>query len=297
MTLPLDHIVIAVHDLDIAILDYTALGFHVLRGGDHPGRTTHNALVVFADGSYFELIAWKAPAPEERWWQLLQRHGEGIVDFALLPRSTAATVTAAGEHGLRLDGPLDGGRLRPDGQRLQWQTARPPSPDLPFLCGDITPRALRVPEGKVRVHPNGTLGVASLAIAVHDLDTTVERYRALFADGVGEGPVHIGRSVALPGSGVRQAVIAIGSSALVLSSPRDPIGGPSSPLAQRLAARGEGPYALVLYTEDAAQTGGALASARAHGALIEFELVDTLAQAQAGAPEVGRGSVDSSVGG
>ncbi|HEY8332049.1 MAG TPA: VOC family protein, partial [Pseudomonas sp.] len=105
MTLPLDHIVIAVHDLDIAILDYTALGFHVLRGGDHPGRTTHNALVVFADGSYFELIAWKAPAPEERWWQLLQRHGEGIVDFALLPRSTAATVTAAGERGLLLDGP------------------------------------------------------------------------------------------------------------------------------------------------------------------------------------------------
>lgn len=297
MTLPLDHIVIAVHDLDLAIADYGALGFHVLRGGEHPGRTTHNALIVFADGSYFELIAWKAPAPEEHWWQLLQRHGEGIVDFALLPRSTAATVAAAGERGLVLDGPLDGGRLRPDGQRLQWQTARPPSPDLPFLCGDITPRALRVPEGNVRVHPNGALGVASLAIAVHDLDTTVERYRALLSEGVGDGAVHVGPSVALPGSGVRQAVIAIGSGALVLSAPRDPIGGPSSPLAQRLAARGEGPYALVLYTEDPAQTGGALAPSRAHGALIEFELVDALPQAPPGAPQAGRGSVDSSVGG
>src|SRR6478736_7896042 len=105
MTLQLDHIVIAVNDLEASIDDYTALGFNVQRGGDHPGRATHNALVVFADGSYFELIAWKAPAPEERWWQLLQRHGEGIVDFALLPRDTAAAVAAAARHGLLLEGP------------------------------------------------------------------------------------------------------------------------------------------------------------------------------------------------
>lgn len=57
MTLPLDHIVIAVQDLERSIADYTALGFNVLRGGEHPGRSTHNALVVFADGAYFELIA------------------------------------------------------------------------------------------------------------------------------------------------------------------------------------------------------------------------------------------------
>src|SRR5690349_11016525 len=125
MSLPLDHIVIAVHDLAQTIDDYGALGFHVLRGGDHPGRSTHNALVVFADGSYLELIAWKAPAPQERWWQQLQRHGEGVVDFALLPPDTARTVLGAAERGLWLDGPLDGGRLRPDGETLRWQTARP----------------------------------------------------------------------------------------------------------------------------------------------------------------------------
>jgi catechol 2,3-dioxygenase-like lactoylglutathione lyase family enzyme len=48
MSLKLDHIVIAVHDLERTIADYGALGFHVVRGGDHPGRATHNALVVFA---------------------------------------------------------------------------------------------------------------------------------------------------------------------------------------------------------------------------------------------------------
>ena len=63
--LGLDHIVIAVADLDTAIADFRSLGFTVQPGGRHPGRTSHNALIVFADGAYFELIAWTAPAPQE----------------------------------------------------------------------------------------------------------------------------------------------------------------------------------------------------------------------------------------
>ena len=271
MALRLDHIVIAVHDLERTIADYGALGFHVLRGGEHPGRATHNALVVFGDGSYLELIAWREPSPGERWWQLLHKHGEGIVDFALLPRDTAATVDDAKARGLVLEGPLDGGRVRPDGERLRWQTARPLSADLPFLCGDLTPRALRVPEGEVRVHANGALGVASLAVAVADLDATLARYRALLASSIAaDADTHVGEPVAVPGSNVRMAVIALGRSVLVLSSPREN-GGGGGRLGQRLAARGEGPYALVLHT-DRPQSTGSFDLAKAHGALIELEL-------------------------
>ncbi len=43
----LDHVVIAVSDLERAIADYCALGFTVEPGGSHPGRTSHNALVAF----------------------------------------------------------------------------------------------------------------------------------------------------------------------------------------------------------------------------------------------------------
>lgn len=157
MALTLDHIVIAVHDLDKTIDDYAALGFTVVRGGEHPGRPTHNALVVFEDGAYFELIAWRSPAPQDRWWQLLDQHGEGIIDFALLPPSTAEVIAAAKSRGLDLQGPLDGGRLRPDGEQLQWQTGRPTTYDLPFLCGDITPRKLRVPEAKCASMPTAPL--------------------------------------------------------------------------------------------------------------------------------------------
>ena len=181
----LDHVVIAVHDLDRSIADYRSLGFTVNPGGRHPGRSSHNALIVFADGAYIELIAWQAAAPEERWWRLLQSRGEGFVDFALLPGDTAAAIDAARSRGLAtIFGPVEGGRVRPDGMALQWRTARQASHDLPFLCGDVTARNLRVPEGEARQHPNGVSGVAGLSIAVRDLGVSVERYSALLGPAV-----------------------------------------------------------------------------------------------------------------
>lgn len=265
LALPLDHVVIAVNDLEATIADYQALGFNVLRGGDHPGRPTHNALVVFADGSYFELIAWREPAPADRWWQLLQQHGEGIIDFALLPPGTATTVAAAQARGLALSGPHDGGRVRPDGEQLRWQTARPPSHDLPFLCGDLTPRALRVPEGDARMHPNGALGVASLSIAVHDLPASLARYRALLGEPPQGAPAsHASAAVDLPHSDVQVALVRAGAATLVLTAPR----GSDGPLARHLATRGEGPYALVLTGKQGVAP--VLDPALAHGAPIRF---------------------------
>ena len=283
MTLKLDHIVIAVHDLDTTIADYAALGFNVLRGGDHPGRTTHNALVVFEDGSYFELIAWKAPAPEERWWQWLQRHGEGIVDFALLPPDAGEVVRAAAQRGLVLEGPIDGGRVRPDGERLRWQVARAPSPDLPFLCGDLTPRRLRVPEGTARVHPNGAQGVASLAIAVRDLETTLAGYRALLGPAAPGHASCIGGAATLPGTRTRLASVALGDSTLQLFSPKQKTqsGDPGEDaIGLRLAARGEGPFAVVLRAT-ATAAAISLDLARSHGAAIELESLVPLARAAA----------------
>jgi len=286
MALTLDHIVIAVHDLEATIADYAALGFNVQRGGDHPGRSTHNALVVFADGSYLELIAWKSPAPQERWWQILQRRGEGIVDFALLPADTGDTVAQAAQRGLVLEGPLDGGRVRPDGERLRWQTARPATHDLPFLCGDITPRALRVPEGEVRVHANGATGVASLVLAVQDLEASLLRYRALLG---AEQPTHVGRSVTLRRE--RLALIDLGVSTLVLSSTRlashgEPVDADADdgdPVGRRLAAYGEGPFSLTLRT---AHADGAAEPdfARTHGANIRFERESSAANPSRTAP-------------
>ena len=241
MILGLDHVVIVVSDLERAVQDYRALGFTVAVGGRHPGRGSRNALVVFEDGAYLELFAYEAPS-EERRYKLLEAHGEGIADFALLPESTAHAIDEAKARGLALDGPIDGGRVRPDGRELKWQLARARTPDLPFLCGDLTPRELRVPSGEGRRHANGALGVSRVTVAVANLQTSLARYRALL------GAADVER-------GAGRAALALGDATLVLE--------------EGLPARGEGARALALRTA-LPERAGPLDRALAHQADIEL---------------------------
>ena len=232
----IDHIVILVDDLAAAAADYTALGFTVTLGGEHTGGATHNALVVFADDAYLELISFKRPAPEHHWY----RHsalGEGLIDFALLPTMIEADLAAARERGLAIEGPFPGGRLRPDGQQVAWQTGRTLRPDLPFLCADVTPRALRVPAGAARVHANGVTGIMGLTVAVADLGASVARYRALLGTAERES------APATTPAALQTATFVLGDTTITLATPADDS---ETPLRARLTSRGEGPFALAL---------------------------------------------------
>lgn len=241
MPLSIDHIVIAVADLEAAVRDYAALGFTVLPGGEHP-RGSRNALVVFEDGAYLEIIAFPRPVPDFRWWQVLDRAGPGLVDYAVLPDDFEADLARARAAGIVMDGPIEGGRLQPDGARLAWRSARPPEPDIPFLVTDVTPRDLRVPAGAARRHPNGVTGVAGVTVAVQDLVSSTARYRAL----LGREPVARG---GVPGLGFGLVQFRIGRQTLSLVEPRGPAAAASS---AHLVARGQGAYAISFYgPEDA----------------------------------------------
>lgn len=264
MKFALDHVVIAVADLERAIADYRSLGFTVQAGGRHPGRTSHNALVVFDDGAYLELIAWTAPNPAERWNVAHIAHGDGYMDFALIPEDLPRATAEAKARGLPLNGPIDGGRVRPDGAKLEWQTARQLTFDLPFFCGDVTPRALRVPEGEVRRHANGALGVATIVVAVDEIALSAERYRAMLGDAVPATAI-----VEMPGTGLRTVTFTVGSTAVVLA---DADGSGTSALADiiraRLPGRGEGPCAMTIRTASAKPL--TLDRDATHGALMEL---------------------------
>jgi catechol 2,3-dioxygenase-like lactoylglutathione lyase family enzyme len=254
MAFSLDHVVIAVRNLDQAISGYEKLGFTVLRGGEHPGRGSVNALIVFHDGTYFELIAFPKAAPGFRWWEVLQKAGPGFVDFALLPGKMEKDLEEAKSRGF-VSGPIEpGGRVTPQGKRAEWQTARAPTSDVPFLCGDISPRPFRVPEGDVRDHANGVLGIAKISVAVSNLSKSTERYRAL-----------------LPGSTVKGEN---GSVARFLCEPgmielREPVRGApdAAQLAFYLEKRGECPFSVSLR---AAQDSEALDPALTQGAKLRF---------------------------
>lgn len=178
----IDHIVIGVNDLAAAAADYAAAGFTVTPGGEHTGGETHNALVSFADGAYLELIAFTDPSRrvEHRWWDKLAG-GEGFLDFALRSDGLAADADRLRQAGIVVDGPRDGGRLRPDGQTLAWRTLQPGGEGaaLPFVIEDVTARDLRVPPGAATAHANGARAVSGLVVAVDDLDRVVPLYAAL----------------------------------------------------------------------------------------------------------------------
>ena len=269
MSLSLDHVVILVDELEAAIAHYSALGFTVQRGGTHADGATHNALVGFADGSYLELIAFLRRAPEHRWWRYALAGYQGFVDFALLPQDTGEVIRAAQARGLAYEGPTEGGRLRLDGQRLVWQTGTPPTVELPFLCGDVTPRALRVVEGDVRVHANGVTGVASLSVVVRDLDASLARYGALLGPQALLGV----RPVVVAGLAQRQVVLPLGSVALVLVQP-GPQAAVDGPLRGLLGARGEGVMGLSL-SAPLAMRQRALPLQATHGAAFEICLLYT----------------------
>lgn len=246
----IDHLVILVEDLAEAVEDYEALGFHVAPGGEHTDGATHNALVSFADGTYLELLAFRREAPEHRWW----RHsaaGEGLIDFALLPGAITADVAAARARGLPMVGPFPGGRERPDGVRLEWQTALAEAPELPFLCGDVTARELRVPHPAR--HGNGATGIFRVTVAVRDVEASAARYAAL----LGQGPlVEPGRRLFKLGAGYI-ALQEPGAGALERAA-----------VEARLERRGEGVASLALRRDNFATIPRALDTDLTHGVRV-----------------------------
>jgi catechol 2,3-dioxygenase-like lactoylglutathione lyase family enzyme len=177
----IDHVVIVVADLDRAIAEFEALGFMVVRGGRHTGLGTHNALIAFADGAYFELIAFLVPASTHRWFGAVSKGG-GLTDFCMQTDDLDAEAASFKQAGAAISEPFTMERQRPDGFMLKWvlAVAEPPSAGaVPFLIRDTTPRDERVP--RARAHRNGAAGIRTLTVAVEDAAVTRAFYERVLA--------------------------------------------------------------------------------------------------------------------
>lgn len=180
----IDHIVIAVNDLDKASAAFGAAGFTVTPGGSHP-TGTHNALIGFADGSYLELIAVEDPelARDHPWFQRMGGK-EGFVTFAIRADSLDYELKRLASRGLKDLHRREGARTRPDGQQVQWLNSAiesDPPVFLPFLIQDVTDRDLRVPSGKAANHENGALGTTGLTIVTGDIKAAMTAYGSIFS--------------------------------------------------------------------------------------------------------------------
>ena len=258
MATGIDHIVIAVRDLDQTIADFTAAGFTVTPGGEHTNGETHNALVAFSDGAYFELIAWKNPdkVQDTEWWRRLQA-GEGFVDFALRTADLNDEVARLRERGT--------GHARSDPRwptsarwpGVEWQTLRFDSeahPSLPFYCHSTNDRSLRVPSGEAAVHANGVTGVDTIFIGVADLDQAAKDYGYVAGIAFEEVP-HTQPEAN------RWQSFKVGTTTITLVEPMD-----DSDLARAIATRGPVPIEVSLKSTN--DDGSAIDHSLTHGAKL-----------------------------
>lgn len=167
MPITFDHAVIAVHDLEAAIRDYEALGFTVKRGGVHANRATKNALVVFLDGTYLELLARTDEAPVTGLvdFSVLLNGDEGLVGYALRCDDIEAEVARLKNEGFAVGDIIPGERRRDDGTLIQWKLALIDNGFAPFLIQDVTPRELRIStDPALTTHANRAVGTQGVDV-------------------------------------------------------------------------------------------------------------------------------------
>lgn len=129
--LTLDHLVIAVRDVEAASANYRRLlGLAPSWRGRHPQYGTTNVLFRL-ENCYVELLAPDAEGANSPWRQSLERHlataGEGLYAIALGTDDIAAAVSLARSHGLAVLDPADGEGVDLDsGARREWTNARMP---------------------------------------------------------------------------------------------------------------------------------------------------------------------------
>ena len=128
MLLGIDHLVIAVLDLDAASDELERLvGLTAAGGGRHPALGTQNRLAWLGD-TYIELVSIADRAVAEGSWLgiptiAVLETGGGLATWAIATNSIDADVAALRSNGAHLGDPMSGERERPDGTFVRWRLA------------------------------------------------------------------------------------------------------------------------------------------------------------------------------
>lgn len=141
MLLSIDHLVLAVRDLDAAASEVErGVGLQATAGGVHPALGTANRLVWFGD-SYVELVTVADPDVAKGSWlgtvvtAALERDSP-FATWAIRTDSLDVDLRAARATGARFGDPIAGERLLPDGRVVRWRVGLPDRlgpTELPFL--------------------------------------------------------------------------------------------------------------------------------------------------------------------
>ncbi len=237
--LKIDHVTVCGSDLKAMQARLASAGLQSEFGGAHSNHATEMSITSFPDGSYLELIAIQQNADpkavDAHYWKSYMKGNAGPCAWAIRTGDVAAEVKRLKAAGIVVSDPQRSGRQKPDGTKLEWETANVgPEPNgvfFPFIIRDFTPRENRA---FVAGHPTTTeyTGIHRVVIAVRDLQAAVERYRKAF--GLGTPVFNEDKEL-----GARLAVFE--GSPVVIASPNG-----KSFVSERIEKFGEGPCAFVL---------------------------------------------------
>ena len=209
----IDHVIVAVRELEHARTVWGRLGFALSPRGRHIGQGTANYCVMFP-ADYIELLGIVDAANSvERLAAFLARR-EGPMAAAFTPAGTADEARAA-----LLRRQLHPSEPRPLGRALELPegTVTPrfslvslPPEDTPgldsFLCSHLTPELMRQPQWLI--HPNGVIGLKAVHVLVESTAPLLPAYDRLF------GMVQVTTTDAV-------AAVRVGRQQLVFSTPDD----------------------------------------------------------------------------
>jgi len=188
MKLRVDHVTVCGPNLEQMRHEFALVGLRTSYGGRHANGVTHMDLLAFPDGSYIELIAplgslSNATGMMSGWAKRMEENAGAGAWAACVQRIHEETARLRAAD-IEARGPESGSRLRPDGKKLEWETALlgpgAAGSVLPFLIEDKTPREWRVPPLS---EMSGIEGVAGVVIAVRDLAATTALFRRAFRCG------------------------------------------------------------------------------------------------------------------
>jgi hypothetical protein len=238
--LTVDHVTVAGTDLKQMQARLAALGIAAEFGGPHSNGATQMAIASFPDGSYLELIALVANPDKKalaaHYWSKQMLGNAGPTGWAVRSKDVVAEAARLRAAGVVVSSPSSSGRERPDGLRLDWETARvgeePNGTFFPFLIRDITPRGARAfPKGQPSV--KDFPGLRRVVIAVRDLKASIARYRQAYAL-----PAPVEQEDAAFGGRLASFV----GTPVILAAPLNA----QSWIARRIEQFGEGPCAFLL---------------------------------------------------
>jgi 4-hydroxyphenylpyruvate dioxygenase-like putative hemolysin len=162
LALAIDHAVIAVRDLDVALASFRALGFTLTPRGYHSIGSQNHCIMLRT--TYIELLAAPAEHPWLQYYRRFLEHGEGLAALALATDeadAAYAALRAQGVHArppMELSRPIEGGIAR---FRLV-QIDDTPGCSV-FVCQHLTPELVWRPEWQA--HANGASELARVALA------------------------------------------------------------------------------------------------------------------------------------